>query len=177
MNSFSILSRVPNWDYLRNVDRPAISLPEFQSLPSSSPFEPPAALAEAAAAVSYPFLCPDSTDGSTASAVVAGTVNGVPVTNLSLVISNSGTKYVYFNVTYTQELSTNNYVLGFNSTITCALATGSSIPADTSTHLYRQIATYVSGAKTVQAIQSSMQVEARDDGTGSGKTRAIWGRA
>ena len=125
----------------------------------------------------HPFLCPASTDGSTASAVVAGTVNGVTATNLSLVISNSGTKYVYLDVTYTQELSSNNYVLGFNSVITCALATGSSIPADTSTHLYRQVATYVSGVKTVQSIQSSMQVEARDDGTGTATTRAIWGRA
>lgn len=37
MNSFSVLSRTPNWDTLRNIDRPAISLPEFQALPSSGP--------------------------------------------------------------------------------------------------------------------------------------------
>jgi len=175
MNSFSILSRVPNWDYLRNVDRPAISLPEFQSLPSSSPFEPPAALAEAAVE-SYPFLCPASTDGSTASTIVAGTVNGVTVTNLSLTISDSGTKYVYFNVTYTQSVSANNYVVGFSGAITCALATGSSIPSDTSTHLYRLIATYASGIKTVQAIRSSMEVAVRGYNA-SAAFSTIWGRS
>jgi len=125
----------------------------------------------------HPFLCPSSTDGSTASAVVAGTVNGVTATNLSLVISNTGTKYVYLDVTYTQELSANNYVLGFDGAITCAIATGSSVPANTSTHLYRLIATYASGVKTVQAILSSMEVAARDDGTGAGITNAIWDRS
>jgi hypothetical protein len=125
----------------------------------------------------HPFLCPSSTDGSTASAVVSGTVNGVTVTNLSLVISATGTKEVYLDVTYTQDVSANNYVRGFSGGITCALATGSSIPADTSTHLYRRVATYVSGVKTAQPIQSSMEVAARDDGTGTATTRAIWTRA
>lgn len=174
MNSFSILSKVPNWDYLRNVDRPAISLPEFQSLPSSAPFEPPAtALADT---TSYPFLCPATTDGSTASDVVAGTVNGVTVTNLNLVIDDSGTKYVYFDVSYTQSKSSNNYVVGFSGAITCALATGSSVPSDTSTHLYRLIATYVSGVKTVQAIQSSMEVAVRGYNA-SAAFSTIWGRS
>lgn len=126
---------------------------------------------------SHPFKCPGITDGSTASSIVAGTVNGVTATNLTPVISNSGTKYVYLDVTYTQDLSANNYVVGFSGSITCAIATGSSVPSDTSTHLYRQIATYVSGVRTVQAIESSMQVEARDDGNGTATTRAIWTRA
>jgi len=124
----------------------------------------------------YPFHCPAATDGSVASAVIAGTVNGVTVTNLSLTISNSGTQYVYFDVSYTQGLSSNGYVQGFSGAITCALATGSSIPSDTSTHLYRQVATYVDGVKTVQAILTSMEVAARDNGTG-GVTTAIWTRA
>jgi hypothetical protein len=132
---------------------------------------------ESAASSRHPFKCPGITDGSTASSIVAGTVNGVTATNLSLTISNSGTKYVYLDVTYTRALSGNGYVTGFSGAITAALATGSSIPSDTNTHLYRQVATYVSGTKTVQAIETSMQVEARDDGTGPGTTRAIWGRA
>jgi hypothetical protein len=126
---------------------------------------------------SYPFLCPATTDGSTASTIVAGTVNGVTATNLTPVISATGTKYVYLDVTYTQELSANGYVTGFDGAITCAIGTGSSIPSDTSTHLYRQIATYVSGTKTVQAIQSSMTVVARDNGSGPGTTLAIWTQA
>lgn len=126
---------------------------------------------------SHPFLCPTTTDGSTASTIVGGNVNGVTVTNLSLTISATGTKYVYLDVTYARALSANGYVTGFSGAITAALATGSSIPSDTTTHLYRQVATYVSGTKTVQAIETSMQVEARDDGTGPGTTRAIWGRA
>jgi len=126
---------------------------------------------------SHPFACPNSTDGSTASTIVGGTVNGVSATNLSLTISATGTKYVYLDVTYTQSLSANNYVLGFSGAITCALATGSSIPSNTSTHLYRQVAVYVSGVKASQDILTSMQVEARDNGAGASVTRAIWGRA
>lgn len=131
----------------------------------------------AGSSASDPFLCPDTTDGSTASVIVGGNVNGVTVTNLSLTISATGTKYVYIDVTYTQSLSANDYVLGFSGAITAALATGSSVPSDTSTHLYRQVATYVNGTKTVQAIETSMQVEARDNGAGAHVTRAIWGRA
>lgn len=126
---------------------------------------------------SYPFLCPATTDGSAASSIVAGTVNGVTATNLTPVISATGTKYVYIDVTYTQSLSANNYVLGFSGAITCALATGASIPSDTSTHLYRQIAAYASGVKTSQDILTSMEVHVRDSGTGTSTSRAIWVRA
>jgi hypothetical protein len=125
----------------------------------------------------HPFKCPGSTDGSTASSVVAGAVNGVTATGLSLTIINSGTKYVYLDVTYTQNLSSNNYVMGISGSVTCAVATGSSVPSDTSTHLYRHIATYVNGVKTVQSIISSMQVVVRDDGSGSAVSTAIWGAA
>lgn len=130
-----------------------------------------------AASASHPFKCPGSTDGVTAINVVTGDVNGVAATNLSLVVSNSGTKYVYLDVSYTQDLSANNYVRGFSGAITCAMATGSSVPSDTSTHLYRHVATYVSGSLSAQPVQSSMQVAARDNGTGTATTTAIWTRA
>lgn len=129
---------------------------------------------------SHPFKCPGSTDGSTASTIVAGTVNGVSATGLSLTISNSGTRYVYLDVTLTLDITSNDYVIGFSgghSSITCAVATGGSIPADSDTHAYRKIAIYVNGTKTEQAIVSSMEVVARDDGTGSGTPVYIWGQS
>lgn len=129
----------------------------------------------ASAAATHPFLCPTSTDGSTPSAVVSGTVNGVTATNLSLTISDIGTQYVYLDVTFTANVSAGGYVLGFTGAITCALATGSSIPSDTSTHLYRQVATYSSGTRTVQAITTSMEVVVRDNGSGTSTPVAIWG--
>lgn len=111
---------------------------------------------------SHPFLCPAVTDGSTASVIPGGTVNGVSATGLSLTISATGTKYVYIDVTYTQGVTSNGYVIGFSGgTSTCALATGSSIPSDTSTHLYRQVAAYVSGVKYSQDILTSMEVAIR----------------
>lgn len=128
----------------------------------------------------HPFKCPGSTDGSTASSVEPGTVNGVSATGLSVTISASGTQYVYLDVALTLETTSNDYVIGFSgghASITCAVATGSSIPADSDTHAYRKIATYVSGAKTEQAIISSMEVVARDDGTGTGTPVYIWGQS
>jgi|GEM_PF-3512484 len=133
---------------------------------------------------SHPFACPNSTDGSTASTIVGGTVNGVSATNLSLTISATGTKYVYFDITYTASVTANGYVIGYTGSPTCALATGSSVPSDTTpvanggtAHIYRQIAAYASGVKTSQAILTSMQFALRDDGTGASKPSAIWVRA
>jgi hypothetical protein len=131
----------------------------------------------AASTSTHPFLCPTTTDGSTASVVVAGDVNGVTATNLSLTISNSGTKVVYVNVTYTADVTAHGYVVGFSGAITCALATGSSVPSDTSTHLYRHIATYVDGTRTVQAVTTSLEVVVRDNGSGTSTATAIWGIA
>jgi len=125
----------------------------------------------------HPFKCPKYTDGSTASVVVAGDVNGVTATNLSLTISNSGTKVVYVDVSYTAHVTANGYVVGFSGAITCALATGSSVPSDTSTNLYRHIATYVSGTLTVQAVTTSLEVVVRDNGSGTSTATAIWGIA
>jgi len=133
--------------------------------------------AAAAASSTHPFLCPKSTDGTTASSIVAGTVNGVTATGLTPTISNSGTVYVYLNVTVALDISAFGCVRGFSTGVTCAVATGSSIPSDTSTHFYRQIATYVNGTRTVQAITTSMEVVARDDGTNTSKAVAIWGIA
>lgn len=123
---------------------------------------------------SYPFKCPNSTDGSTASDIVAGSVNGITATNLSLTISNSGTKYVYVDVTYTQNVSGAGYVTGISGSVTCALATGASVPSNTSTHLYRMIATYVNGTKTVQAVVTSLEVVVRGTNS-SGSFDTLWG--
>lgn len=129
-----------------------------------------------AASSSHPFKCPKSTNGSTASTIVAGTVNGVTATNLSLTISNSGTQHVYLDVSMTRNLSAAGYVIGFSGAITCALATGSSVPSDSNTHLYRLAATYVDGVRTVQALTTSMEVVIRGYNV-SGNFNAIWGTA
>jgi len=127
---------------------------------------------------SHPFKCPAA--ASTSSVVSGGSVNGQSATNLTLNISSSGTRYVYLDVTMTQDVSSDGYVLGFSgghTNITAALATGSSVPADSSTHLYRQVAKYVDGVKTEQNIISSMEVVIRDDGSGSSTANAIWGQS
>lgn len=142
---------------------------------SARPVQAVEEVANETTVTTHPFKCPASTDGSTASSIEPGTVNGVSATGLSLTISNSGTKYVYLDVSYTQDLTSNNYVIGFSGAITCAVATGSSVPSDTSTHLYRQIATYVNGVKTTQDITTSMEVVIRDDGNGASTSTAIWG--
>lgn len=120
----------------------------------------------------HPFLCPDRAGDIT---VVGGTVNGVAATNLTPTVSSSGTQHVYLDVTYAQDLSSNNYVMGFSGAISCAIGTGGSVPSDSSTHLYRLIATYVDGVKTLQAITTSMEVVIRDDGSGGAVSTAIWG--
>ena len=117
-----------------------------------------------------------TTDGSTASVIPGGTVNGVSATGLSVTISATGTKYVYLDVTYTQNVSAAGYVIGFSGAITCALATGGSVPSDTSTHLYRQIAAYSAGVKTSQDILTSMEVAVRGYNN-SGSFNTIWGRS
>jgi len=126
-------------------------------------------------AATHPFKCPLTTDGTTASVVVAGTVNGVSATGLSVTISNSGTKYVYIDVTFAAATTSGGYVTGFSGAITCAMATGASVPSSTSTHLYRQVATYVSGVRTSQDIISSLEVVVRDNGGGTSTPVAIWG--
>jgi hypothetical protein len=132
---------------------------------------------DSAAGDDHPFRCPNSTDGSTASSVTAGTVNGISATSLTPVISNAGTRHVYLNVSYSRALSGNGYVTGFSGGITCAIGTGGSVPTDTTSNLYRLIATYVDGVKTTQPVTTSMEVVIRDNGSGSGTPTAIWGTA
>lgn len=128
----------------------------------------------------HPFKCPAQTDGSTASTVAGGTVNGVSATGLTPTISNSGTKYVYVTASFTLDTTANNYVTGFSgghSNITCAVGTGSSVPSSSTTAASRQIAKYVNGVRTEQNIVSNLEVVARDDGSGSGTPTFIWGQS
>lgn len=125
----------------------------------------------------HPFKCASQASSSTL--VTAGTVNGVSATSLLLNVGTSGTRYIYLDVTMALDTSTNNYVTGFNggyiTSVSCK--TGSNVPVDSSTHLYRQIASYVNGVKISQDITTSMEVVVRDDGTGTGKAIAIWGQS
>ena len=176
------IDREQDWQRLRNVDLPAIDVAEFQGL---APFEFPQAVAETEAVAStHPFKCPGSTDGSTASTIPGGTVNGTTVTNSSgtalpggtLVISNSGTKYVYLEVTITKTVTAGGYVVGIASITTAKLKTGSSVPADTTTVLCIQVASYSSGVRTTQDITSSMSVSIRGTNA-SGSFLTFWGQS
>lgn len=166
------------WDCLRLIARQAGTNVQIEGATSSSVgvdgeqyFKAPGS----AATATHPFLCPAT--GGDDSVIEGGTVNGVSATGLTLDISTTGTQYVYLDVTMARDVSANGYVTGFAGAITCALATGSSIPADSSTHLYRLVATYVDGVKTTQDIASSMEVAIRDNGSGSSTAVALWGRA
>jgi len=137
-----------------------------------------------AAVAAHPFKCPSATDGSTASVIAGGTVNGTAVTNNggtalpggTLVISNSGTVYVSLEVTITKNVTAGGYVSSIASIPTAKMKTGSSVPADTATVLYKQVATYVSGARTTQDRITSMEVAIRGTNA-SGGFLTFWGAA
>lgn len=188
MKQFTIYS-VPvdspqDWDRLRNIDRPGISRTEFQASKAVDAKLIPVSEPSLASTSTHPFKCPGSTDGSAASTIPGGTVNGTTVTNSSgtalpggtLVISNSGTKYVYLEVTITKTVTAGGYVVGIASITTAKLKTGSSVPADTTTVLCRQVASYSSGTRTTQDITSSMSVAIRGTNA-SGGFLTFWGRS
>jgi len=132
----------------------------------------------------HPFKCPKYTDGETGSTVAGGTVNRTPVTNSSgtvlptgtMVISNSGIVYAYLEVTITKTTSASGYVIGIASITTAKLKFAGSVPADTSTVLCRQVATYVSGVRNSQDIITSMSVAVRGYNS-SGSFITFWGAA
>ena len=141
----------------------------------------------AATSTTHPLKCPKLTDGSTASTVAGGTVaagwtNGFPVTNSggtalpggTLVISNTGTVYAYLEVTITKTTTASGYVVGINSITAAKLKTAGSVPADTSTVLCKQVATYVNGVKTTQDVISSQSVAIRGYNA-SGDFLTFWG--
>lgn len=134
--------------------------------------------AVAAAAATHPFLCPArSGNGKT---VVGGTVNGVPSTNLTLDIGADDVVYLDISKDGGGDLfasSPNGYILGFAGALAVELASAASLPADSSTNIYRWIANYVSGAKDIQAVTTSLEVVARDDGTGTTTPTLIWGQS
>lgn len=134
------------------------------------------------APTTHPFLCPSRATADAPSTVEGGTVNGVIVTGLDITISTIGTKYVYLVVTKSGggtliASSASGWVTGFTGVIAATLGTGSSIPADTNSALYRLVATYVDGVKTTQDTISSMMVAARDDQTSTSTAVILWGQA
>lgn len=173
-----------DWDRLRNIDRPGISRTEFQAIRSVDVELIPSAEPGFASASTHPFKCPGATDGTAASTIPGGTVNGTTVTNSSgtalpggtLVISNTGTKYVYLEVTITKNVTAGGYVVGIASITTAKLKTGSSVPADTTTVLCLQVASYSSGVRTTQDIISSMSVAIRGTNA-SGDFLTFWGQS
>lgn len=125
------------------------------------------------AATSHPFKCSGSTNGTDPITVVAGDVNTITATNLTPTVSASGTQYVYLNVTVSLTLTSNNYVVDL-SVSAVAIATGSSLPANSTTHCYIPVATYVDGVKTVQSRTTSLMLGVRDDGSGPGTPSYLW---
>jgi len=93
-----------------------------------------------------------------------------------MVISNSGIVYAYLEVTITKTTSASGYVIGIASITTAKLKFAGSVPADTSTVLCRQVATYVSGVRNSQDIITSMSVAVRGYNS-SGSFITFWGAA
>ncbi len=139
-------------------------------------------VAQRAAAVTHPFLCPGRTDGTTASVIKGGTVNGTVVTNSggtalpggTLVISNSGTVYVYLEVTISKIVSAAGFVVGIDAITTAKMKTGGSVPSDTATVLCKQVARYVDGVKVTQDRVSSLEVAIKGYNA-SGNFLTFWG--
>ena len=132
----------------------------------------PSVAATASEEASHPFLC--AMAASTATAVVTGSVNGVPVVG-PVNVGTSGTRYVYVVSSHTVDISSNGYVMPeFATTPTYSLASGSSVPADSNTAFHLLVATYLNGMKTSQVVTSSLFVRPRDDGTGSSTAVAYW---
>jgi len=129
-------------------------------------------------ASSHPFKCPAECGSSTV--VAAGQVNGTDIddfpADFTLNVSTSGTAYIYIAATITLTTSSYGYVTEHSLT-SWILATGSSVPADTATNVYRAVARYDDGLLTEQALVSSMEFVMRDDGSGTSTGIAIWGQA
>ena len=136
----------------------------------------------ATATTTHPFKCAGTTDGSTASVIAGGMVNGTVVTNSggtalpggTLVISNSGTVYVYLEVTITKNVTAGGYVVGIDAITTAKMKTAGSVPSDTATVLCRQVARYVDGVKVTQDRVSSLEVAIRGTDA-SGNFEVYWG--
>lgn len=138
----------------------------------------------AAVVTTHPFKCPAVTDGTTASVIAGGTVNGTTVTNSggtalpagTLVISDSGTQRVYLEVTVTKSVTAGGYVVGISTISSAKVKTAGSVPADTATVLCRQVARYVDGVKVTQDVTSSMEVAIRGTDA-AGNFTVYWGQS
>lgn len=173
MNSFSILSKVPNWDYLRNVDRPAISLPEFQAAVSVGPAAQPAAfLTEGAEFVGAwnPSAASSTTINLTAGSVSDGITTFTP-TVTGIAVHASSLNYVYLECTISVDIL-DSYVTG--GVITAAIVKSyTTTKTNTNTMLYVLLCTWQASALGSRYKYYSMTVDIRDTGANATLARYI----
>lgn len=165
------------------IPRPSCGIP-FRTLPSGVSFTPDAKRATVAT-TSFPFRLTRFVDGGTVYVTVyPGTVSGVMPTIDSvplddanpeqLSFSASGTFRIYLKCECTLETTSEGYVLGYSG-LEVEIVAEATPPTDVATGtFYRQIGTVVDGAITAQVIQNSLDLVARDSGTGEGEATSIF---
>jgi hypothetical protein len=132
---------------------------------------------------SPPFTFPGQILADIPAIVKGGTVNGVPVTNGTdalptgkVAVSTIGTVYAYLEVTITKSTTASGYVVGIASITTAIMKSAGSVPANTSTVLCRQVASFYNGKKLTQDIKTSMEVAIRGYNA-TGDFLTFWGQA
>jgi len=121
-------------------------------------------------AADFPFQCP-AAPGEHCK-IVAGTVNGTPVTGGDD-LSIGENDIVWINAELTLVTTASNYVIGMDN-VAYKLEAGSSKPNDSSTHAYYPIAQYFSGSLS-QYVYAVLSHTVDDDGTGASKPVYFWG--
>lgn len=174
MNSFSVLSRTPNWDTLRNIDRPAISLPEFQALPSSGPestiTSPSASSTSDFRGAWFPTSASSTTIDLTDGSVTDGTTTFTPdVTDIA--VHATSLNYVYLECDTTPG-TLDGYVTGGVITA-AAIVAYTTTKTNTNSKLYILLCTWQAGALVARYKYWSMTVDTRDTGANTTLARYI----
>lgn len=169
MKPFSVLDRTPNWDTLRNIDRPAISEPEFQGpgRASGPVLESPSTVETFNEFEGAWF---PSTVDSTHIDLTEGSVNDgfttftPTVTGIS--VHASSLNYVYLECTVSVA-TTGGYVTG--ATITAAIVKAyTTTKTNTNTKAYLLLCTWQAGFTVARYRYYSHGYMAIDDGTNTG---------
>jgi len=128
-------------------------------------------LAPATAVPDFPFKCPPSAGPH--SKISGGTVNGVPVTGTDD-LSIGDDDAVFIKASLTLTITSAGYVVTM-SVSGYEMLSDTSVPANTTTAAYFQIAQYTSGALWAQYVNNSLSLDVDDDGTGTSTPNYFWG--
>ena len=119
----------------------------------------------------FPFKCPPSAGAH--SKISGGSVNGTPVTGTDD-LSIGDDDAVYIKASLTLTITTAGYVTTMSG-VSYEMLSGSSVPSNTSTAAYFQIAQYSAAALFGQYVINSLTFTVDDDGTGTSTPAYFWG--